>query len=739
MKSKKFLSKAIAYLIAFTMVAALIPAIPASAVETDLEISIQGDGGEFTVTMNDETWSTTGCGKEDGVEGSTMRAAGYTSVSTPVHPDGKVFEGWCGYKKDLDAWAWVKITDADSLTADEMLDYPIPAMGLMFRAKWQGEDLDGLFPLPTGNDGGIDGNGGSFTVITTSEEYETSGCGDGGIEEGMTFRDMNYVDVINPVHPEGYAFLGWYPCKNVDGDWVKIEDEKLMTSAEMLDWPFPDFSVIFFAQWEGNQSGSTGDEEVTYEEPVLTLKCNDGTVEGKWTAAGPAEEVGYYRVYRAKYSSSGKVGDYKRADIWVSDEECRFEDYDTEEATKYAYKVLAYDNEGNRVATSAAKSIAVPLYTPACEMIVHDAATGCPMISIYIPEKANKCYVYRSTSKTKGYEYIGATSKSSYIDKKAVSGKTYYYKLKAVADNREFDSDLSGYKAAKKVKADSKLARAIKATVNSKGEIVHVTTLDEAVKAASKGGVTGLAGFAGSHSSIDISAIKKAGGSLSFPGMGFGDPYFSNEVAIVKKNKISYNSANVVSYGVNVLKVAKGSTKSEITSLINSTANKYFSASSWKVSSSKYSPSTTKYSAAVKEMKGLHNTYVKKAGYSKYATNIYYLKITNKKNSKKNGWTFVTVVPTLTKLSKPTIKVANISGADMKVSWKKVSGANKYEVWKKVGSKGTYKKVKTTTSTSFKDKSTVKGKKYYYKVKAIKTSNSTQNSYYSTTKSLTCK
>jgi lactocepin len=75
----------------------------------------------------------------------------------------------------------------------------------------------------------------------------------------------------------------------------------------------------------------------------------------------------------------------------------------------------------------------------------------------------------------------------------------------------------------------------------------------------------------------------------------------------------------------------------------------------------------------------------------------------------------------------------------MKVSWKKVSGANKYEVWKKVGTNGTYKKVKTTTSVSYKDTTTVKGKKYYYKVKAIKTANSTQNSYFSGAKYLTCK
>ena len=66
----------------------------------------------------------------------------------------------------------------------------------------------------------------------------------------------------------------------------------------------------------------------------------------------------------------------------------------------------------------------------------------------------------------------------------------------------------------------------------------------------------------------------------------------------------------------------------------------------------------------------------------------------------------------------PTNVKVEAASKGLKVSWKKAARAEKYEVYRMEGS-GKYKKVKTTTSTSFTDTKVTNGTKYTYYVKAI--------------------
>lgn len=760
MKKSKLMSKLTAFLIAFTMVVTLIPATTASALERDLEICIQGNGGKFTVTMNGETDTTTGCGKEDGVEGATMRDAGYTSVTNIEHPDGNAFEGWIMYRKSPADGYWMK--ESNCLTTDEMLDFPIPAMGLMAQAKWEGIPAEDGYKLPEGElEIGIDGNGGKFMVGTQAEEYETTGCGDGGLKEGTTLKDCGYIGVNDPEHPEGYDFLGWYPCRFIDGGWKKIDGANLMTGSEILDWPLQDYNILFVAQWDADSA--------THEHTLVTIPLEKATfTEYGWTAGKECSECGEVikaqkKIPAATYVKLNKTKfvDGYGVDLSVtvkdSTDKLLQEDRDYTISRSYSESVGTYKvtvkGKGNYTGTKTLTYYIV-LDKPYFESVTNNISTGYPVINAYADREAvDQIYVYRATSKTGTYKYIGAcNSKNQYTDKKAVSGKTYYYKLKAVnGDNSKLNSALTGYRTGKKVKAEPALAKAIKDSVNSSGRLVNVTTLDKTLKLVSTASIKSLTYYDGGtwlegrSSSVplsqifNLSKITAAGGKL-YNCAGLGDPYYSQQEYIVKKNGISYDRITARTYGINVLKVSKDATKAEIDALIKSTARKYYSTSNWTVTSGKYSPSTVTYSKDVLNHRDVYVRYVKKAGYGDYTSNSYFLQIKNKNNSSKKGWTFVTAVPTLSRLSKPTASISNLNGTqDMKVSWKKVSGANKYEVWKKVGSNGTYKKVKTTTSLSYRDKSTVKGKKYYYKVKAVKTANSTQNSYFSSSKYLTCR
>lgn len=52
-------------------------------------------------------------------------------------------------------------------------------------------------------------------------------------------------------------------------------------------------------------------------------------------------------------------------------------------------------------------------------------------------KNAKKYEVYRSTKKTSGYKKIKSLNSTSFVDKKLKTGKTYYYKVRAVSENRK--------------------------------------------------------------------------------------------------------------------------------------------------------------------------------------------------------------------------------------------------------------------------------------------------------------
>ncbi len=71
-------------------------------------------------------------------------------------------------------------------------------------------------------------------------------------------------------------------------------------------------------------------------------------------------------------------------------------------------------------------------------------------------------------------------------------------------------------------------------------------------------------------------------------------------------------------------------------------------------------------------------------------------------------------------LAPPAASAANAaSSGKIKVSWGAVPGADRYEVYRSTSKNGTYKKMFTTTKTSYTNTSAKAGTLYYYKVKAI--------------------
>lgn len=86
-------------------------------------------------------------------------------------------------------------------------------------------------------------------------------------------------------------------------------------------------------------------------------------------------------------------------------------------------------------------------------------------------------------------------------------------------------------------------------------------------------------------------------------------------------------------------------------------------------------------------------------------------------------------------LKKPTISVS-LSGKIAKITIKKVKNAKKYQIYMKKSGES-WKKIKTTTSRTYKKSSLSSGKTYYFRVKAVGAKGSTSS--FSNAKKVTVK
>jgi fibronectin type 3 domain-containing protein len=78
------------------------------------------------------------------------------------------------------------------------------------------------------------------------------------------------------------------------------------------------------------------------------------------------------------------------------------------------------------------------------------------------------------------------------------------------------------------------------------------------------------------------------------------------------------------------------------------------------------------------------------------------------------------------KIATPSISSSKSSGYNsVTLKWGSVTGANSYNIYRATSKSGTYSKIASTTSTSYKNTSLTTGKTYYYKVKAVCVAGST--------------
>ena len=132
-----------------------------------------------------------------------------------------------------------------------------------------------------------------------------------------------------------------------------------------------------------------------------------------------------------------------------------------------------------------------------------------------------------------------------------------------------------------------------------------------------------------------------------------------------------------------------------------------------------------KYTCVISTTKLSYTDSKSKSG-TKYYYKVMAVAVVNETNV---GSACSAVKSIMTTLAKPTVKITTASGKP-KLSWSKVTGADKYYVYRSTDGK-TFKHFATTTKLSYTNTGAKKSVKYYYKVKAICSANTSANSAFS--------
>lgn len=134
-----------------------------------------------------------------------------------------------------------------------------------------------------------------------------------------------------------------------------------------------------------------------------------------------------YRIYRA--SSSNNIFKYIG-----STNSTTYTDKKVKSNSSYYYKIKAYkSSDSGKENSKLSKTVSV---TPTLAKTSYISANGASKSVISIAwskvSGASKYNVYRSTTKNGTYSYLGQTKTNSYKNTGLASGKTYYYRIRAI-------------------------------------------------------------------------------------------------------------------------------------------------------------------------------------------------------------------------------------------------------------------------------------------------------------------
>lgn len=323
--------------------------------------------------------------------------------------------------------------------------------------------------------------------------------------------------------------------KEESADWVKIGTTTDTTfTAQNLKPDFEyEFRILATAEGkDGNRYDSWKYAEgktmaiVHLETPVVSVGnvAKTGKIKLTWKEV---EHADAYVVYRA----TAEEGPYKKMKTTT---ETSYTNTTAKSANLYYYQVQAVYEANERLNSELSQPVKrrCDLARPAVS-VSNDEETGKVKLTWNSVAKAEKYKIYRSTSENGSYSYVNTTNETSYINKNAKAGTTYYYKVKAV--NADFSSATSAFSLVDKRACD--LARPV-VTASNDAKTGKVNLTWKKVSGADKYKIFRAMEKNGTYSYINT----VTGTSYTHKGAKKGKTYWY-KVKAIDADKSSANSA----------------------------------------------------------------------------------------------------------------------------------------------------------------------------------------------------
>ena len=466
-------------------------------------------------------------------------------------------------------------------------------------------------------------------------------------------------------------------------------------------------------EWRGSYYGST---TVTFDicpdAPKNAIAyIEDAEANLAWDASEYGEE---YVVYQSVNGGTWKaIGTTKK---------CEYKVTGLSKSKTYTFRVKSIatglDENGQQKEYESAKYASVKVYKHTLKVSYN--VNGKPVLQ-WNRATGVKYTVYRATTKNGTFKKIYTTSTGNKVtNTSATAGKTYYYKVMAELDGKYVgQSDV--------VKATARLGKAVVTAGHNLSTGKPKLTWKKVDGADSYQVYRSTTGKSGSFKKI----YTTEGTSFTNKDVKVGATYYYKVAAVSESlDTKTYSDAHKLTCTlarpvVKISNVAE-SGKPRLTWEAVDKADKYevYRATSKNGTYKKvYTTTKTRYTNTG-AVAGKTYYYKVKAIYS---------------NKTAANSAFSTDKNRTCDLARPVVKASVNANGKPKLTWEVVNKADKYEVYRSTSQNGTYKKIYTTTKTSFVNTSVAAGKTYYYKVKAIYSDKTAANSALSTAKKITSK
>ena len=431
--------------------------------------------------------------------------------------------------------------------------------------------------------------------------------------------------------------------------------------------------------------------------PVVSASnsASTGKIKLSWDAVDGASS---YKVYRA----TSKSGDYTCIKTTTS---TSFTNSSVAVGDTYYYYVKAVSESG--AASKASNKVSATCKLPRPTLtLTNSSYSGKIIISWDAVDGAASYKLYRSTDK-KNWSLIKSTSGTSVTNTSTEAGKTYYYRVKALASNSAADS---AYSSVKYRTCDLPQPTIKLSGISSTGKIkISWDAVDGAVSYK----------VYRSTDKANWKLIKTTTNtSLTNTSTVAGTTYYYKVRAIASNTDANSAYSSVKYRTCDLARPVVSVSSDKSTGRVKLTWGAIDGAVEYKVYR------TTSKSGEYKRIKTTTDTScVDTTGVAEKT--YYYRVLAVASRSAANSAKSTAKSGTYQYLTDLTISVALNEDGNPRVTWNEVKNAVKYKVYRSLSKSSGYKLLTTTENTYFINNSAAEGTTYYYKVKAVNSSGTT--------------